>query len=886
MTNIRGIEQHQELRSTEVYRDIRPPGTRLAETLRNAEFVALVYGLAGLSILIAPFFSWEMLFLVEPLGIVGLLFWLWLRREKPSAPLHIPKYARLPDPNDRVPATGKPKIGSGISFLGVTRNVFKQIWANVDWMTRHMLILGTTGSGKSELMKALLADTIIRGSGGIYVDGKADNTLYQSIFQIARRLGRDDDLRVLNFLANPLKQGERSNTMSPLATASVNSILNLVVSLLGSQGAGGGDIWRQRAISLLESIVPTLVWLRDNRGMLLNFAKLREAMQLETIIHRSRDTEIPPEIRSGLIGYLKDLPGYKETYFNDQGEEMGKETDKSSIAKIREQHGYLQMQYTRVLQNLTGTYGAIFQAEIPDIDMADVILNRRIAVFMLPALKVSKDELANLGRIISAMIKELMGGSLGAKLEGLVAQIVDAKPTAAASPFDIYFDEVGYYLSDGMDLMAAQARSLLMRLVFGSQEINSLRSMMEKMADAIMGNNAIKFFLKIEEPEATRRYVEARAGDADVAEVSGYSSQPGMMTGRYSDRMDAGVARKSRVNWLDITGQGPGEAHMTCGADLFRMQVIYVSPPKVKYMRVHRFLELLPPDGLAIEGEAEVTKKEVRPKARVDFGQQRERAQLVRHLSDPDWKLTAADDLPASLHTVATAFSAEFAASRMPHRAAAAAIMSYLDSDNAKVDTLAAAFGSIDDETAAIADEVGDAVATSWFAASDVDVDAEPEAPDVMIPEALAVVTQAARVPGDAQPDAPVPEQNLFAEAAAVFVAALEPTHTPAVAIPERHEARTPMNQAAALHHPNPMPPRAIGAIRAINMAVGGQSAQEAQKSIDRLASDLSNASIYPGMEIPVKSPVDIRDLLAPIYANHRPITLAAPKGPGRGRKK
>jgi hypothetical protein len=75
---------------------------------------------------------------------------------------------------------------------------------------------------------------------------------------------------------------------------------------------------------------------------------------------------------------------------------------------------------------------------------------------MLPALEKSSDEVANLGKIIVATLKGMMGSTLGNTLEDKWDKVVDARPYNSPSPFIVILDEVGYYCVNGMAIMAAQ----------------------------------------------------------------------------------------------------------------------------------------------------------------------------------------------------------------------------------------------------------------------------------------------------------------------------------------------------------------------------------------------------------------------------------------------
>ncbi|MBR8427270.1 hypothetical protein KDW22_30190 [Burkholderia cenocepacia] len=149
-----------------------------------------------------------------------------------------------------------------------------------------------------------------------------------------------------------------------------------------------------------------------------------------------------------LKAFVLTLPGYTQ-------DKKGKQEQKTL-----EQHGFITMQLTRLFGDLSFTYGYIFQTLLGEVDMYDVVINRRILAVLLPALERAPDSLKMLGKLIVGAIKQMMAGCLGNRVEGSVREIVKARPTNAAVPFYVVLDEYGYYAVLGFAVAPAQARSL------------------------------------------------------------------------------------------------------------------------------------------------------------------------------------------------------------------------------------------------------------------------------------------------------------------------------------------------------------------------------------------------------------------------------------------
>lgn len=278
---------------------------------------------------------------------------------------------------------------------------------------------------------------------------------------------------------------------------------------------------------------------------------IRHALPLREVIKLSRDKTLPDNVQEGLAAYLSSLPGYSEDAFDDAGQEivLMEELQGPSTTTCREQHNYLSMQFTEALGNLADHYGHIFKTPSGDIDIRDVVLNRRILLVLLPTLEKSAPEAANLGKIVVSNLKTMMASTLGATLEGDVAEVIEQKMSQAPSPYLCSFDEVGYYTTPGMGIMAAQGRSLGFSMIFSTQDLASMRKRIREEADSILANCNIKIFLKLEEALETRTLFEKSVGEAYVTQVSGFSNTS-PFTGTYHDRLEAAVERRLRADWM------------------------------------------------------------------------------------------------------------------------------------------------------------------------------------------------------------------------------------------------------------------------------------------------------------------------------------------------
>lgn len=587
-------------------RDIRPMYVRLGDWLKkpNHSFIVLIFTML-------PFYFMPDSRLYADLILAGNLLLLWWLKTRPRRlPFKMPMDSKYIDENNTGGGrSGKPE---GILYLGNARgleNSSEEIWFTNSDARTHVLYLGTTGAGKTEGLKSMVTNALTWGSGFVYIDGKADTDLWSSLSSLVRRFGRDDDLMVLNYMTGNSDVKAPSNTMNPFSSGSASYLTNMLVSLM-PQAEGDNAMWKERAVSLISSLMPALTWKRDNQDVPLSVSSIRDYLNFHNVVKLSRDDALPTHLRESIGGYLNTLPGYVDAAFDDNGKEkpMGPDQPMIDTTTVRQQHGYLTMQFTRSLQSLGDDYGYIFDCAAADVDMVDIVLNRRILIVLIPALEKSSDETANLGKIVAATIKGMMGSTLGATVEGETSTVIENKPTHSATPFMTIFDEVGYYISDGMAVMAAQARSLGFMLVFAAQDLPALQKRVKEESRSITGNCNIKIFGKLSDPTDTKDYFERQAGKALVMQTTGFQLQGGVSTGSFYDNNAASLTAADRADYGDLKKLREGEAILIFEGTVLDVQIFYSNPGHAKAMRVQRFLALPPPDEHMIRHRENITK--------------------------------------------------------------------------------------------------------------------------------------------------------------------------------------------------------------------------------------------------------------------------------------
>ena len=373
------------------------------------------------------------------------------------------------------------------------------------------------------------------------------------------------------------------NQHDTFAAGSSDAIRELLVSQLGEQQSNDSNgVFRARATALVGTVAPVLTWMRDNYAVPISIETIRFCLELRWIstlarhrIFMVRNTlggnpieykvpEMPEDIVYPLQAYLGELPGYDSSVAWNQQKEN----------KPAEQHGYALMFFTGTFTQLAVSLGHIFKVLNGDVDMRDVVLNRRILVVNLPALENSDDSLAALGKIVVAALRGVMAQLLGARLDGNADEIFSLKPGTGDAPFQIVFDELAYYATSGMDRMLAMGRGLNVMIWLSFQEIAGMWARLGEKTNSLLGNANLTIAMRQQDVSRTREWLEKTAGQVNVAQATSFE---GGSTGNYREGRGAEIRQTSRIDWLELQRLIEGEAVMLYGGGRIYAKVFHAS---------------------------------------------------------------------------------------------------------------------------------------------------------------------------------------------------------------------------------------------------------------------------------------------------------------------
>jgi intracellular multiplication protein IcmO len=575
---IYGVDPSQEQRQDELIRDVRSPLVRAWETMMTREGFIVIGMLAVAALIFAPGY-WPLEF-----GVYLTLFLVRKEKARYSAlPMRMPDSYDGTDYGGELPAKGKYGKAEGMFYIGNDDNG-RELWINKDDILTHMLILGTTGAGKTETLVSLAYNYLAVGSGFIYVDPKAAPKLAVQLYTMARILGREDDFLLLNYMADKAAQEtmrtkghmrtpqRQSNTQNPFAVGTANQLSQLLFAMMpgGGNNEGGNAIFGQNAQTLISGLLFVLAELRDKDWKPLYIDLIRQyLMDADMIQELAKNPPLPVSnlsmaaLHSGLstVGWQKSLAKDKQP------------------KNFPEQYSYARAYFGRALSLLVDNYGRIFKTSHGEVDPVDIITSRRIFLTLIPSMDKDPKELKSLGQICLAGVRNACGVGLGDKVQGDVPSVLGGLPTDARTPFGITVDEYAAIETPGFEILLTQGRGLGIAVTVASQDFAGIKRASEAAAEQIVSNSKVKMFMTTEDPRSTFELIKSLGGDAIVLQTGGFSVDKQAGKTNYNDNLSASSQRVARVDFRDLQKQVEGKFHMSFKGNLIRGKTFYANPP-------------------------------------------------------------------------------------------------------------------------------------------------------------------------------------------------------------------------------------------------------------------------------------------------------------------
>lgn len=636
---IRGAEDDQTADEKKLLRDVRPLWIQILEPLKSKHIAMAFMGIYVIAMFLYPLYA------VLIVIIAFIHYRVVIHENKDERlPLRLPFSAKKPDYSDPKPGRKSYFKSSGVVYLGNEMKTMKEIWTGIRDSLTHLLLIGTTGAGKTEILLGFVFNGLATCGGVNYVDPKAATKLPVQIYLMCRLCGRDDDFRVLNYQSNPKKRAESyniqrtSNTNNPFTFGSAESLTQLLVSLI-PKSDGDNAIFGQNAISLITALMFGLVEKRDYSGKDLNIKVIREMMDPGEYINLAKDPSISEATRASMKSFLGSV-SWSELKGTDEDPTAGQPRS------FAEQYSYARGYFNQSMNSLSDSYGHIYDSQYGEVNMKDVVMSRRICVTLLPSLSKAIQERENLGKIsLSAVVTACAVGLGEGKIEGTVEDVVDALPTDCKTVFLVITDEYEAIPTPGFGELLTQGRGLGVANLVASQSIDGMREGPDKKgAQQILENTKIKMISTVTSGEATWDMVQKMSGgETKVLQSDGYHQTSKGNDGErridYRDQGQAKLAGMQRVKIRDLQEQIEGEFHLFFMGRIMRGESFYTDVPMgpKRQLRVAHMLKVVPPKSKDFKALLDLEKNLSKAMANQDELKMPEQpeSQILKYISGP-----------------------------------------------------------------------------------------------------------------------------------------------------------------------------------------------------------------------------------------------------------
>lgn len=340
-------------------------------------------------------------------------------------------------------------------------------WIRLDAETqqRHTLLLGSSGSGKTQLLLSLLAQQIAKGGGALMIDAKVDRSARQAVQSLCHHANRLHDLKVL-WPTDPTC----SDTWNPLLrrrtglhSETLEEVISRVMALWPTDKRGDSEFFRGAAQDMIRAVLGAM----QRVNPYVTFNDLYLAITTPPVLEWL-NAQMTPGTEEGAA-----LMAFLSNYQNQQG--------RLNVDHLKRVTGGTSLHLSAYAW---GSLGKIINHTAPTLDLLEAVERGQIVYVALPILAQTEEAIA-MARMLIADLKQVVG----------ILQQREEKPVP---PFLVLMDEASAYANiQGIERLFEQARSANIALVATSQVLSGFAQSTPTQLDFILGNTATKIIMAL-----------------------------------------------------------------------------------------------------------------------------------------------------------------------------------------------------------------------------------------------------------------------------------------------------------------------------------------------------------------------------------------------------
>lgn len=430
-----------------------------------------------------------------------------------------------------------------------------------DLMTRHVALLAATGTGKTELLLAIIQQQIRKGAGLILVEAKSDSDFSGSIYSMMKEANRLDQFKLINF-----EFPEQSHTYNPVFSGGVRATLSTLMKI---QANSSEEFWTDIARYTLTAATLTLKLqpgspafnIKDMIALLMDFDLLLSYTKRIRPDESKQHKEGMDWLFSYLRNWWKDGEGWNYNSY--------KTLTQGLVSKLS---AFAHSEYSSIVN----TYA-------PDVDLKQAILNNEVVVLSMSSL-ADKDGVELFGKLFISDLARAVGE----------IQLEKSKPLTMCPAI---FDEYPSFMDESQVQLFQLARSANVPIIIAFQGVGFLENISPAFVEMVLGNCWHHLYCDIRDTK-TREFAVKLAGSVitkmeSTAEgqsvgASHASTEAGLVANQ-SDGESASVTTKSQREELiqpedfGTLDQGDGIIVGKSGTYRVRMPMVRNSFPNVPF---------------------------------------------------------------------------------------------------------------------------------------------------------------------------------------------------------------------------------------------------------------------------------------------------------------
>lgn len=424
------------------------------------------------------------------------------------------------------------------------------LWLPLEHQAGHLLLVGTTGSFKTQALILLISQAILRGEAVLVIDPKGDRALWRAMQAACHRTGRPQAAHYFH-PAFP----ERSIRLDPLRNfANPTELASRVAALIPSET--GLDLWKAFGWKTVNDIVAGLLVV-DERPNLVNIRRyveggaerlLRRALQRYSdrlaVLVKATPPPIDAELSVHIQVYQTVLaPGYPS---------LGLDGLMALARHNREHFGKMVASLIPVLAMLTAPpLDALLSPGPQEASDPRPLTDLARLLDTQQAVYIGLDTLPNatVGSAIGSLLLADLTASLGARYNY----------RDRFTPITVVVDEAAEVLNEPFIQLLNKGRGAGARAILATQTLGDFEARLASPARArqVLGNVNNRLIGRVLDPE-TQRYLadglpktrlrRLIAAQGDTAD----STQPLAFSGGYSETLQEEEAPLFAPEWLGL----------------------------------------------------------------------------------------------------------------------------------------------------------------------------------------------------------------------------------------------------------------------------------------------------------------------------------------------